>query len=161
MLYNIRYWWSFLSQGSQWTKYLVHPKIRRPKPCLQMLASLVDLVGFHKLLSTQRQPILLQSGVVYPCFIHCHIFTQKLFFLHWNSCKQRSESSTCSCFWSTVSKRCTHIQHGFTIENVHGQKWIHCLLIYSTLLLSHVTSIWNRSKWDRGVFGVFEDNCRI
>ena len=30
MLYDIHYWWFFLSQGNRWTKYLVHPKIWRP-----------------------------------------------------------------------------------------------------------------------------------
>ena len=53
MLYNIRYWWFFLSQGNQWTKYLVHPKIQRPKPCLLMFVSLVALDSFHLWLSTQ------------------------------------------------------------------------------------------------------------
>ena len=53
MLYNIRYWWFFLSQGNQWTKYLMHPKIQRPKPCLLMFVSLVTLDGFYLLLSTQ------------------------------------------------------------------------------------------------------------
>ena len=53
MLYNIRYWWFFLSQGNQWTKYLAHPKIQRSKPCLLILASLVALDSFHLLQSTQ------------------------------------------------------------------------------------------------------------
>ena len=53
MLYNICYWCFFLSQGNLWTKYLVHPKIWRPKPCLLMFASLVTLDGFHLLLSIQ------------------------------------------------------------------------------------------------------------
>ena len=50
---NIRYWWFFLPQGNQWTKYLAHPKIREPKLCLLMFASLLALDGFHPLLSTQ------------------------------------------------------------------------------------------------------------
>ena len=53
MLYNIHCWWFFLSQGNRWTKYLVYPKIQRPKPCLLMFTSLVALNGFHLLLSTQ------------------------------------------------------------------------------------------------------------
>ena len=53
MLYNIRNRWFFLSQGNQWTKCLAHPKIRRPKPCLLMFASLVALDSFYLLLSTQ------------------------------------------------------------------------------------------------------------
>ena len=33
MLYNIPYWWFFLSQGNRWTKCLAHPKIWMPIPC--------------------------------------------------------------------------------------------------------------------------------
>ena len=114
MPYNIRYWWFFFSQGNRWTKYLVYPKIRNRKPFLLKFASLVALDGFHLLLSWQ--PIWLRSEVVDPCFIHCHIFTQKNFLLRWNSCKIRSESSTRCCFWSTVSKRNTRFQHSFLID---------------------------------------------
>ena len=53
MLYNIWYWWFLLSQGNWWTKYLVHPKIRRPRPCLLMFGLLVTLNNFHPLLFTQ------------------------------------------------------------------------------------------------------------
>ena len=53
MLYNICYQCFFLSQGNQWTKYLAHPKIWRPKHCLLMFVPLVALDGFHLLLSTQ------------------------------------------------------------------------------------------------------------
>ena len=67
MLYNIRYRCFFLSQGNWWTKYLVNPKIRRPKPYLLMFTSLVILDGFHQL-------IWLRSDVVDSYFIHCHIF---------------------------------------------------------------------------------------
>ena len=53
MLYNICYWWFFLSQSNWWPKFLVHPKICRTKPCLLMFASLVTLDSFHLLLSSQ------------------------------------------------------------------------------------------------------------
>ena len=53
MQYNIGNSWFFFLQGNRWTKYLAHPKIRRPKLYLQMFASLVTLDGFHLLLSTQ------------------------------------------------------------------------------------------------------------
>ena len=53
MLCNICYWWFFLSQSNQWTKYLAHPKIQWPKPCLLMFATLVTLDGIHLLLSIQ------------------------------------------------------------------------------------------------------------
>ena len=77
MLYNSRYWWFFLYQGNRLTKYLVHTKIWRPKPCLLMFAPLDALDGFHLLLSTQLTADLTPD----PCFIHCHIFTQKLPFV--------------------------------------------------------------------------------
>ena len=47
------------------------------------------------------------SSVIYLC--------KNSFLLRWNSCKQRSESST-NCFWSTVSKCSTHFQHSFLID---------------------------------------------
>ena len=49
----------------------------------------------------------------------------------------------------------------FSLTNVHAKWWIHCLLISSTLLLSHATSIYDWPKWICRVFGVFWDNCRI
>ena len=61
-------------------------------------------------------PIWLQSEVVDSCFIHCYIFMQKLLLLHWNSCKQCSESSMHSSFWLTVSKYSTHFEHSFLID---------------------------------------------
>ena len=81
-----------------------------------MFASLVALDGFHLLLSLSWLPIWLRSKVMDPCFLHCHIFTQNSFLLHWNSCKQRSESSMRCCFWSTVSKSGTHFEHSFLIN---------------------------------------------
>ena len=39
------------------------------------------------------------------------------FLLHWNSCKQCSESSMHCCFWLTVSKLGTHFEHNFLILN--------------------------------------------
>ena len=46
----------------------------------------------------------------------------------------------------------------FSLTNVHAKWWIHCLLISSTPLLTHTTSIYDRPKQ---VFGVFRDNCWI
>ena len=53
MLYNICYYWFFLSQSNQWTKCLAHPKIRRPKPRLLLFLFLVTFDTFNLLLSTQ------------------------------------------------------------------------------------------------------------
>ena len=61
-------------------------------------------------------PIWLWREMVDPCFIHCPIFTQNFFLLCRNSCKQRSESSTRCCFWSSVRKRGTHFELNFLIE---------------------------------------------
>ena len=52
-LYNIHYWWFFLSQVNQWIKYRAHPKIQRPKSYQLTLAFLVALHGSHPLLSTE------------------------------------------------------------------------------------------------------------
>ena len=38
------------------------------------------------------------------------------FLLRWNSCKQRSESSTRCCFWSTLRKHRSHYEHSFLID---------------------------------------------
>ena len=40
---------------------------------------------------------------------------KNFFLLRWNSCKQRSESSTHGCFRSTVSKGDTLFEHSFLI----------------------------------------------
>ena len=60
--------------------------------------------------------IWLQSEVGDPCFIHYHIFIQKLLLMHWNSCKRCSESLMHCCFQSTVSKHSTHFEHSFLID---------------------------------------------
>ena len=93
MLYNISYGWFFLSQGNRWTKYLAHPKILRPKPCLLMFASFgrfgqLSPAAIH--LADSR----FVSGVKW--WIHVpsiDTYIRKNSFLwRWNSCKQRSKS---------------------------------------------------------------------
>ena len=79
------------------------------------------------------------------------IYLCKIFLLHWNSCKQCSESLT-HCFWSTVSKRGTHFEHSFLIDKC-SYKMVNSLpLISSTPLLSHTISIYD---WSKRVCGVF------
>ena len=87
MLYNIPYWWSFLSQGNQWTKYLAHLKIRRPKPCLLMFASLVALDGHSPAAdhsancqfdSGMKWWIHVSSIITYLCKGHWHTHTRGL-----------------------------------------------------------------------------------
>ena len=79
------------------------------------------------------------------CFIHCHIFMQKLFFV---ALKQLQTAPWIidALFFDQVSKHGSHFEHSFLITNVHAKWGIHCLLISSTLL-SHATSIYDRSKW--------------
>ena len=117
MLYNIRYWWFFFPQDNWRTKYLAHPNIQRSKPCQLIFASLVALDGFHQLLSTQLTDDLSpewRGGSMFHLL--SHIYTKNSFLLHWNNCKQRSESSMCCCFWSTVSNCCTHFKQSFLID---------------------------------------------
>ena len=111
--YNIRYWWFFLSRGNRWIKYRENSKIWRPKPHQLTFAFLVTWDGFHfhPPLSTQ-----LTANLTLECsdgsMFHPLSYTawKKCFLLHWNSSKQRSESSTRCCFSSTVSKRGTHFE---------------------------------------------------
>ena len=113
-LYNIRYWWFFLSQGNWWTKYLVHQKIQKPKPCLQMFASLVTLDGFHLLLSTQLTADLTpewSGGSKFHPLSHIYAKTP---FCCIETVANNTESST--RFWSTVSKLGTHFEHWFLIN---------------------------------------------
>ena len=49
----------------------------------------------------------------------------------------------------------------FSLTNIHVKWWMHCLLISSTPLLSHTTSIYDRPKGVCGVFSVFQNNCWI
>ena len=43
------------------------------------------------------------------------------FLLHQNSCKQHSESSTHCCFWLTLSKRGTILEHSSLIDKCSGK----------------------------------------
>ena len=80
MRYNICYWWFFISKGNRWTKYLAHPKIRKPKPYLLMFASLVALDGFHLLLSTQLTTYLTPEWSGGSMFHQlAHIYAKTLF----------------------------------------------------------------------------------
>ena len=80
------------------------------------------------------------------------------FLLHWNSCKQHSESST-----TLFLIDCVQMLHSFWTQPSHWQMfmqkwWIHCFLISSTLL-SHTTSIYNQLKRVCGVCFVFFFSC--
>ena len=118
ILYNIRYWWFFLSQGNRWSKYPTHLKIWRPKPCQLMFASLVASDSFYLLLSIQLTADLIPESNDRSMFHPLsHIYASKnCFLLHWNCCNQCSESSKRCCFWSTVSKCSIYFEHNFLID---------------------------------------------
>ena len=99
---------------------------------------------------------------IWLCFIHCHIFMQKnSFLLRWNSCKQRSESSTRCCFWSTVRKCSTHFQHSFLIDKC-SSKMVNTLPsdIFNSSAISINFNLWS-AKTSLWRFCIFWDNCRI
>ena len=110
MLYDICYWWFFLSQDNQWTKYLAHPKIGRP--------NIFGRFGQHSPAAVHSADCWFDSGVKW--WIHASSIITYLrknsFLLHLNSCKQLSELLIRCCFVSTVSKRCTHFKHSFLID---------------------------------------------
>ena len=159
MLYNIRYWWFFLSQGNRWTKYFVHPKILRPKPCLQMFASLVILDDFHLLLLTQLTADLTPewSGrsmfhllfYIYAKTHFCCVETVA------NNALIRLRFVVLDRLWTNAAPTSNT---AFSLTNVHAKSH---LLISSSSLLSHATTIYDRPKRICGVFGVLTDNCRI
>ena len=99
--------------------------------------------------------IWLRSEVVNPCFIHCHIFTQKLLFV----ALKQLETTLWIVDVLLFLIDCEQTQHSFWTLTSHWQMfidkwWIHCLLISSIPLRSHATSICS-------VFGVFRDNYGI
>ena len=113
MLSNICYWWFFLSQGYQWTKYLAHSKIWRPKSCLQMFVSLVALDGSCLLLFTRLTADL---TLVDPCFIHCHIFMQKFFFVVLKQLQKILWIIDTLLFLIHCEQSLTHFKHSFLID---------------------------------------------
>ena len=147
MLYNIFYWWFFLFQGSWWTKYLAHPKIQWPKPCLLMFASLVTLNSFYLLLSTQLTANLIlewSGGSMFP--LSSHIYEKTLFC--WvetvaNNALNHRCIAVFNRLWANMGPT---LNTTFSLTNVHAKWWIHCLLISSTPLLSHATSIYDQPK---------------
>ena len=157
MIYNICYWWLFLSQGKWWTKYLVQPQIQRPKPCLLMFVSLVALDGFHLLLSTQ-----LTASLTLECsggsMFHplSHIYEKTPFCCIETIAKNPLNLSMCCCFWSTVNKHITHFDHSFLIDKCS------CKMV-NTLPsdISNSSAITHNFNLQSEFFGVFQDNCPI
>ena len=149
--YNIRYWWFFLSWDNQWKKYFVYPKIQRPKLCLLIFASLVALDGFHLLLSTQlTADLTLQwrgGSMFHPL---SHIYAKTPFCcVETVAINALNQWHIFDWLWANVAPT---LNTTFSLTNVHAKWWIHYLLISSTLLLSHKTSVYD---WPKRVCGVF------
>ena len=81
LVYNICCWWSFFSQGNQWRKNLALPKIQSQNLARWGLRLLSLWTAFSCCCPLIWQQIWLQSEVVAPYFIYCHIFTPKLLFV--------------------------------------------------------------------------------
>ena len=145
MLYNIRYWWFLLSKGNQSTTYHAHPKIRRPKPCLLIFASLVALGGFHLLLSTLLTVDLTtewSGGSMFPPWLH--IYAKTYFYCFEtvvNNALNRRHVVAFDRLWANAVPT---LNTAFSLTNVHAKWWIHSFLIFSNPLLSHKTSIYDR-----------------
>ena len=80
MLYNICYWWFFLSQGNQWNTLHI-PKYGGQNLACWCLHLWLLLMAFTCCCPLSWLLIWLWCEVVDPCFIHRHIFTQKLLFV--------------------------------------------------------------------------------
>ena len=101
-------------------------------------------------------PIWLQSEIVDPGFIHCHIYAKTLFgCIEMVANNALNQHIVFDQLWANVVPT---LNTAFSFTNVHAKWWIHCFLISSTHLLSHATSIYD---WPKGVWGVFSDNFRI
>ena len=87
------------------------------------------------------------SSVTYLC--------TNSFLLSWNSCRQCSESSTLCCFWLTVSKHCTHLEHSFLSDKC-SYKMVNILLsdIFNSSAVSHNFNL-RSAKQVCGVFLCF------
>ena len=162
MLYNICYWLFFLSQGNWWTKYFLHLKIPRPKLCLLMFVSLVALDGFHLLLFFQLTADLTPEWSGWSLFrLLSHIYAKIPFCCIEtvaNNALNQQRVVVFDWLWANTTPT---FNTAFSLTNLHAKWWIHCLLISSTPLLSHITSIYDRPKWICEVFGIFRDNCQI
>ena len=121
-----------------------------------MFASLVALDGFHQLLLTHLTANLTlewsEGSMFHPL---SYIYTKTPF-----CCVKTAANNALNCqcivvfdqLWANTTPT---LNTAFSLTNVHAKWWIYCLLISSTLLLYHATSIYNHTKWVCGVFAVF------
>ena len=136
---------------------LAHPKIWRPKPCLLMFESLVALDCFHLLLSTHMTADLTREWSGWSMFFPLsRIYTKTPF-----CCVETVINNALNCWrivfgqlWVNISPT---LSTAYSLTNVYAKWWIHCLPISSTPLLSHATSIYDRSKQVCRVFWCFPE----
>ena len=123
-----------------WTKYLAHPKIRMPKPCLLMFAFSVALNGFHLLLFNQLTADLTPKWSEWYMFHPLvHMYVKKYFCCVEtvaNNTLNRRRVIVFDRLWANTAPT---LNTAFSLTNVHVKWWINCLLISSTPLLSHKT----------------------
>ena len=124
--------------------------------CLQMFASLVILDGFHLLLSTQLTADLTPEwsggSMIYPL---SHIHAKTPFCCYETVANNALNHRHVVAFGRMWANAAPIFNTAFSLTDVHAKWWIHCLLISSTPLLSHVTSIYDQPKWVCGVFWCF------
>ena len=150
MLYNICYCGSSINEQNT----LSIPKYRGLNLACWCLHLWLLWMAFTCCCPLSWQLIWFWSEVVDPCFIHYHIFIQKLLFC----CIETVANNTLNCqlvldwLWANTAPT---LNIAFSLTNVHAKQWIHCLLISSIPLLSHATSIHNRLKRVCRVFLVF------
>ena len=113
---------------------------------------------FGRLSPAAIQPAdcLFYSGVKWCIyFMHCHIFTQKLF------CCIETVANNALNHWRVVvfdwlwANPAPSLNTALSLTNVLAKWWIHCLLISSTLLLFHaIINLWSAkmSLWNILVF---------
>ena len=144
MLYNICYWWFFLSQGNQWTKYLVYPKIRRPKPCLLMFASLVTLDDFHLLLSTQLTANLTPEWSIGSMFHPLSNIYTKTPFCCIETVANNALNHQCVVVFDWLRKGRIHFEYSFLIDKC-SCKMVNTLLpdIFNSSAISRNFNLWS------------------
>ena len=128
----------------------MNPKIRRPKPCQLMFASLVTLDGFHLLLSTQLTADLTPEQSIESMFhLLSHIYAKTPF-----CCNETVANNTLNrrrvVVFDLLSKRGTNFEHSFFSDKCSCKMVNNCLL--------HAISIYGRLKRICGVFSVFRRN---
>ena len=142
MLYNIRHWWFFLSQCN---RNLAHPKTWMPKPYLLVFVffgCFVQLSPDCRFDSRVKWWIHVSSIVTYLC---------KNFFVAFKQLQTMLWIINVLLLLINCEQICTYFEHSFFI----AKWWIHCLMISSTTLLPHITSIYDQPKQVCGVFWCF------